>query len=189
MSTDPRPARSRTALIEAITAVLAAEDADPVNITDIVKRAGVSRPTFYQHFDDLGQLTRAAALEKLSSTFATMDSQNFAPDTPGFTVRFTTAMLTQLRDDAAFYRKVLASAGDSALVAELITFLTHRLLNHSPFADGVTAKVANAESYAQFIAAGVSWTAVRWLGTDFTGYNTPEAMAARLTEMIQAAAY
>lgn len=189
MTTDPRPARSRAALIQAITGVLAQQNPETPSITIIVKTAGVSRPTFYQHFADTAELTRAAALEKLGATFAAMDAQDFTPDTEGFTARFTTALLTELRNDAVFYRNALASAGDSALVSELIGFLSDRLLNHSPFASEVRTKVTEHESYAQFIAAGLSWSVVRWLGTDFTGDNTPEAMAGRLTEMVQAAAY
>lgn len=189
MTTDPRPARSRSALIHAITDVLTQQTPDAINITDIVKAAGVSRPTFYQHFPDTTALTRAAALEKLKATFAAIDAQNLTPEAEGFTNRFTTALLLELRDDAAFCRNVLKTAGDSALMSELISFLSNRLLNHSPFAAGVRPKTTEHESYAEFIAAGMSWSAMRWLCTDFTGNNTPEAMAERLTAMVRAAAY
>lgn len=189
MATDPRPTRSRAALIHAITGVLAEQAPDAINITDIVRAAGVSRPTFYQHFADTTALTRAAALEKLKATFAAVDAQNLTPETEDFTNRFTTALLLELRDDATFCRNVLKTAGDSALMSELIGFLSNRLLNHSPFAAGVRSKITEHESYAEFIAAGMSWSTMRWLCTDFTGDNAPEAMAERLTTMVRAAVY
>jgi len=117
MTTDPRPARSRSALIHAITDVLTQQTPDAINITDIVKAAGVIRPTFYQHFPDTTALTRAAALEKLKATFAAIDAQNLTPDADGFTNRFTTAFLLELRDDAIFCCIVLKTSVDSALMS------------------------------------------------------------------------
>ncbi|WP_030168148.1 MULTISPECIES: TetR/AcrR family transcriptional regulator [Actinomycetes] len=49
---DPRIQRSREALINAAGELLAEREPDRISITDIAQRAGVSRPTVYQHFAD-----------------------------------------------------------------------------------------------------------------------------------------
>src|SRR5215217_4454150 len=56
--TDPRWFRSRQALIAAMTQLLDERDLAEISITDLVQRASVSRPTFYQHFADLNGLAR-----------------------------------------------------------------------------------------------------------------------------------
>lgn len=185
---DPRPARSRAALIEAATKALTASNPGNLSITVLVKAAEISRPTFYQHFTDVHELIHAAALTKLSAAFDTL-----APADPGesvavFTSEVSTNLLKQLQADAIFYRNVLAISGNSSLVAELISFLSHRLLSRPVAAERLTAKTPGITGdYAQFVAAGVAWLAVRWLATDFTGEHTAEATGERLAQMMQAA--
>lgn len=185
---DPRPARSRAALIEAATEALSTSDPGNLSITLLVKAAGVSRPTFYQHFSDLHELVHAAALTKLSAAFDSLLPADPAASLAVFTSEVSTNLLKQLQADAAFYRRGLAFSGNSSLVAELIGFLSHRFLSRPAVAEGFTAKTPNLTSdYAQFVAAGVAWMAVRWLATDFTGEHTAEATGERLAQMMQAA--
>lgn len=185
---DPRPARSRAALIEAATEALSTSDPGNLSITVLVKAAGVSRPTFYQHFTDVHELVQDAALTKLSAAFdSLLPADPTAPHTV-FTSEVSINLLKQLQVDAIFYRRVLAFSGSSSLVTELIGFLSHRFLSRPAVAEGFTAKTPNlTNDYAQFVAAGVAWLAVRWLATDFTGEHTAEATGERLAQMMRAA--
>lgn len=188
MTLDPRPARTRTALIEATINTLSTTKPGSLSITDLVKAAGVSRPTFYQHFTDVNTLIHAAALEKLEAIFNSLLETETADSLPLFTSAVSTSLLTQLQNDAVFFRNVLETSGNSALVQELVTFLTHRLLSRPVIAELITAKAEPLTSdYAQFVAAGAAWLTVRWLKTDFTGPNTAQAMGERLASMMQAA--
>ena len=185
---DPRPARTRAALIEAATEALSTIDPGNLSITLLVKAAGVSRPTFYQHFSDLHELVHAAALSKLSAAFDSLLPADPAASLAVFTSEVSINLLKQLQADAAFYRRVLAFSGNSSLVAELIGFLSHRFLSRPAVAERFTTKTPQLTSeYAQFVAAGVAWMAVRWLATDFTGEHTAEATGERLAQMLQAA--
>lgn len=185
---DPRPARSRAALIEAATEALSTSDPGNLSITVLVKAAGVSRPTFYQHFTDVHELVHTAALTKLSAAFDSLLPADPGASVAVFTSEVSINLLKQLQADAVFYRRVLAFSGNSSLVAELIGFLSHRFLSRPAVAERFTAKTPNLTSdYAQFVAAGVAWLAVRWLATDFTGEHTAEATGERLAQMMQAA--
>lgn len=188
MTVDPRPARTRTALIEATTSALSTTEPGSLNITDLVKAAGVSRPTFYQHFADIDTLIHAAALEKLETAFNSLHEAEPADSPALFTSPINTSLLTSLQADAIFFRNVLDTSGNSSLVEELVTFLTHRFLNRDMIAQQLKTKTGPlASDYAQFVAAGAAWLTVRWLKTDFTGPNTAQAMGERLTSMMQAA--
>ncbi|HJD51539.1 MAG TPA: TetR/AcrR family transcriptional regulator [Candidatus Rothia avistercoris] len=187
-ATDPRPARSRAALIDAATEALGTSDPSNLSITTLVKTAGVSRPTFYQHFTDVHELIHAAALTKISAAFDELLPATPTASVAVFTSEVSTNLLKQLQADADFYRNVLAISGNSSLVAELIDFLSHRFLSRPAVAERFITKNPDLTSdYTQFVAAGVAWLAVRWLATDFTGEHTAEATGERLAQMMRAA--
>ena len=62
-STDPRALRTRKALVDAVLTLLNDHDATDLNVSQIVKEAGVSRQVFYQHFADRDALILAAAMD------------------------------------------------------------------------------------------------------------------------------
>src|SRR5699024_11998656 len=67
---NPRAERSRAAVIEAMTRALDAHELGSVlSVAEISRAAGVSRPTWYQHFGDLPNLMRAAAMVRLVALF------------------------------------------------------------------------------------------------------------------------
>lgn len=62
-SSDPRAARVRGQLRAAAYDLLEERSADAIAVTDIVRRAGVSRAAFYQHFTDRDDVIAAAVVE------------------------------------------------------------------------------------------------------------------------------
>lgn len=185
MTTDPRPTRTHNALIAAATDILTQHSPNTPSISALVQAAGVSRPTFYQHFTDPLDLIRTTALTRLQDSFNALPEPQ-AQDLPNFAETITTALLNRLHADATFYRNALTLAGDAALFRSLNTFLAQRLLTkaHARQALENLASEELREEYSRFIAAGISWTVIRWLHTDFTGSNSVPAMSTRLTSII-----
>ena len=62
-STDPRALRTRNALVQAVLRLLNDYEVADLNVSQIVKEAGVSRQVFYQHFADRDALILAAAAD------------------------------------------------------------------------------------------------------------------------------
>lgn len=62
-STDPRALRTRKALVDAVLRLLNDYEVADLNVSQIVKEAGVSRQVFYQHFADRDSLIVAAAAD------------------------------------------------------------------------------------------------------------------------------
>ena len=62
-STDPRALRTRKALVDAVLRLLNDYEVADLNVSQIVKEAGVSRQVFYQHFADRDALILAAAMD------------------------------------------------------------------------------------------------------------------------------
>lgn len=101
-ATDPRPARSRAAIVDAIGSV-----GDPLTVATLVAAAGVGRSTFYAHFRDLDDL----AIRLLTEAFAaigTLDLELRATMTPLETARETTRRLvTEFDERRDLYAAVL----------------------------------------------------------------------------------
>lgn len=62
-SQDPRALRTRKALIDATMRLLNDYEVAELNVSQIVKEAGVSRQVFYQHFEDRDALVLATAAQ------------------------------------------------------------------------------------------------------------------------------
>ncbi|MDU6928100.1 MAG: TetR family transcriptional regulator, partial [Dermabacter sp.] len=60
---DPRAQKSRESLIRVMVDALD-ENPQPPSVSELVRRAGASRPTFYQHFGDIPTLMHAAAMAR-----------------------------------------------------------------------------------------------------------------------------
>lgn len=60
-SADPRWQRTRAALIKGGRRVMAAKGVEAATVLEIVRAAGVSQPSFYNHFESKEQLAQAVA--------------------------------------------------------------------------------------------------------------------------------
>lgn len=156
--TDPRALRSRAALLSAATALLEAGRSD-ATVTDVVTRAGTSRPTFYQHFGDLPTLQRAAAHERLEEAFAPIIVPTGADAaSPDSIHSALTGLLTRLLPHRAFYAAVLDGPAAVAVLEDTVEFVTERILRVSPL-----ASTALSPSQGRFLAAGAIWLIRDWL--------------------------
>src|SRR5690625_848913 len=73
VAVNPRAERSRAALIDAMTSALETlEPGTVLSVAEIARTAGVSRPTLYEHFGDLPNLMRDAAMMRLVALFETV---------------------------------------------------------------------------------------------------------------------
>lgn len=59
-ATDPRPARTRTALLDALFELIQEKRWEHIRVQDILDRAGLGRSTFYAHFDSKFDLLTAS---------------------------------------------------------------------------------------------------------------------------------
>lgn len=190
MAEDPRSRRSRQALIDAMTSILRETPlATSPSITDVVRRAAVSRPTFYQHFGDLTALTRAAALARLQAAFARIPATALGETWTVFARSTFRVLLAELAADAHFYGHALGGQAQPALVDEVVGFLAAHLLEQSPLGPIIRRHVdgATAEEHARFLAAGSAWHVTRWLRShaDDPGTATDlDTMVDRLSDLL-----
>lgn len=81
-SGDPRTARTRGKLREALLAACEEQPLDQVSVSDVVRRAGVGRATFYLHYDDLRALAVDACAEIVRQAVDALHAWDEVPPGP-----------------------------------------------------------------------------------------------------------
>ncbi len=79
---DPRPERTRAALIAAGRRLFSQRPIDAVTVDDLVRAAGVGKGSFYNHFSDREALARAISGEIRAAVEAAVDRANADIDDP-----------------------------------------------------------------------------------------------------------
>ncbi|VWC98597.1 TetR family transcriptional regulator [Burkholderia lata] len=176
---DPRFQRSYDALVRAATELLDEAPLNKLSIAQLVQRAGVARPTFYQHFPDLQAAAQRAALVRLDNAFAFVEEQGKLLNSPNTTfvksMEVETALILEhLHAHQPFYLTVFNDAATSAFFDELVTFVAGRIL---PPYEGVRTEAE--QDCLTVLGGGLVWTAVHWLRQGATR-ETPAAMAKRM---------
>ncbi len=178
---DPRFQRSLTALIDAITDRIDVAPLSDISITRVVEAAGVTRPTFYQHFADVPDAARRAALMRLSAAFP-MPEPAAGPDDlrpQAIHDRITShaePVLAHLMTHKDFYLRVLEGAMNVAFFEEIVSFVAERLLPEV-FELAARGSDATRRDLTVVTAGGVTWFVIRWLRGEFD--HDPAAMARR----------
>ncbi|QHC57652.1 TetR/AcrR family transcriptional regulator [Rathayibacter sp. VKM Ac-2760] len=186
---DPRLARSRDQLIAAITAALDRPGDDQPSITELCTAAGVSRPTFYQHFGDVPSLLEAAALERMHALFAAVTPPAAEDDWETAVPRVVRGLLSGLLEHADFYRRALNGGTARSVQESVVAFLAQRLLTFSPLAAASAGAGAEAgdrarvERFAVLLAAGTVWLVVGWL-LDGDARRPVSAASADIAELL-----
>ncbi|MEB4639797.1 TetR family transcriptional regulator [Burkholderia contaminans] len=152
-----------------------------LSIAQLVQRAGVARPTFYQHFPDLQSAAQRAALVRLDDAFAFVEEQGKLLNPPSATffrsMEVETALILEhLNAHQPFYLTVFNDAATSAFFDELVTFVSGRLL---PPYEGVRTEAE--QDCLTVLGGGLVWTAVHWLRQGATR-ETPAVMAKRMAK-------
>ncbi|MBY8862315.1 TetR/AcrR family transcriptional regulator [Nocardia sp. CA2R105] len=180
---DPRSRRSRSALEAALWELVAEHDLTQISISDITKRAGVNRSTFYEHYTDVHDLAAsasAAMFDEMASTTAALGGRLSAEirdvDNP------LTRLFTHVADHAKRYRTLLGTAGSARVINHLLeriaiaAYVNRRLtgtdsVSHPGYPDEIPH-----DPEAALIAGAVLGTVIDWIRRDCPG--TPEQMAA-----------
>lgn len=151
-------------LAESLKAIAVTKPIEKITIKEITDRAGVIRPTFYNHFQDKYELLEWITVHEL-----------FTPVEPflsnGMLKEGVTFILTTMEKEKEFYKKAVALEGQNSF---------NEIFNKC-VADAVSkyidleslAKVANypwlkEELVAEFLAHSISWVTIQWIKKGMT---------------------
>ncbi|GAA1125225.1 TetR/AcrR family transcriptional regulator [Citricoccus alkalitolerans] len=183
---DVPPGRSLAPLLGAVTAMLD-EDTDPtaLNVADISRRAGVSRPTFYKYFKDVPALVRAAALQRMEATFERVPPVELGDTWTIFARDTFQTLLTDLAEHRRFYLSAIA-LNPTDVTSDFIRYISHRLLAYSSLGPIIHRRKGpdTATQRAEFLAAGTVWLVQQWLASSADPLSEVADMVERLSALL-----
>ncbi|MFD9498682.1 TetR/AcrR family transcriptional regulator [Streptomyces sp. NPDC060035] len=137
-SNDPRTARTRGRLREALLEACAERPLDRVSVADVVRGAGVGRATFYLHYDDLRALAVDACADAVREAVEALHAWGRTPPGPDAPPEELVALLREIRSRAAVYRSLLGPGGPlgELLHQELRQYSLDELRRRSPAGSG-----------------------------------------------------
>lgn len=110
-SGDPRTARTRAKLREALLAACAERPLERIGVADVVRGAGVGRATFYLHYDDLRALAVDACADVVREAVEALHAWGRTPPGPDAPPRELVALLREIRGRAPVHRSLLGPGG------------------------------------------------------------------------------
>lgn len=173
---DPRVARTRTKLRQALLAECAERALDKVGVTAVTSRAGLSRATFYLHYPDLQALAVDACAEIVRDAVEALHAWRGMPDParpPAALVEFFASVPRY----AGLYRSLLRPGGCGPL-GELL----QRELRERSRAERVLAEAPHPDLFASAIASMFTGLLADWLHDLLSG--TPELIAGQTWRLL-----
>lgn len=120
--------RSRKLIIEALADLLQEKPLDKITVTDVVKRAGINRGTFYAHYTDIPDVIN----HLIQTTFSKI--RGILPQDSTELAQRAGSLLFEiqkiLEEDMEFYRKVMASGASTLMYGQLVEIVLDYLLQH-----------------------------------------------------------
>ncbi|GAB2910439.1 TetR/AcrR family transcriptional regulator [Streptomyces heilongjiangensis] len=153
---DPRAARTRAKLREALLDECARRPLDEVSVAALVRRAGVGRATFYVHYADLEALAVDACADVVREAVEALHAWRGRPDpvrAPAALVDFFAA----LTPHTALYRTLLAPGGGGPLGRVLYRDLRAYSLRERELAGGADAPLVASAVAATFTGVLADW--------------------------------
>jgi AcrR family transcriptional regulator len=164
---DPRPARTRAAIMLAVES-LVADPTTEVSINAIVRAAGVSRSAFYAQFSDLDEL----AVSMLVDAFRDIGLDDLrarhdpAADLRALATSSNRRMLAHIGSRCAFYRASLDWRLSGRVHERVVAAYAQQVLATMHVLDVDVPSQAHDEDTALFIAGGAIAMLTAWLRDD-----------------------
>ncbi|MFF1421514.1 TetR/AcrR family transcriptional regulator [Streptomyces sp. NPDC058280] len=175
---DPRTARTRARLRQALLDTCAERPLEEVGVAELVRRAGMGRATFYLHYTDLRALAVDACAEVVRDAVDALHAWRGVPD-PRVPPPALGSFFTGLTPHAALYRSLLRPGGGGPL-GELL----HRELRERSRAERALAGAPAPELIASAVAATFTGVLADWLHGLIE--DTPDGIAVRIWRLLVA---
>lgn len=150
--------RSRERIREALGELLVEQSLEQITVTDIVKRAGINRGTFYAHYKDVPDVINRLVEETFSSVRKVIDVSGAGLRTMAHTVLGQIQMV--LEENIEVYRKIMYSNSAIFIQTQVVQMIQDYLLEH-----GKNVSADRYEEYAfkvRFCAGGLSQLYGEW---------------------------
>jgi len=175
--TDPRTARTRDKLGDALIALMQQKPFDDITVQEVLDRAGIGRSTFYAHYRDKNDLFMSDVEDFFGMIAALLDRRQAAPDRVA-PVRELFAHVRDARD----VRAAFASSGKMQDVLELGRGILAKSIEERLVAAGVAMEPPLLKAQAHALAGSLFALLEWWI--DRGSPVPPEEMDAMFHRLV-----
>ncbi|MFG2194764.1 TetR/AcrR family transcriptional regulator [Streptomyces sp. NPDC048639] len=178
---DPRTARTKTRLRNALLAECTDRPLEKVSVSAVTTRAGVGRATFYLHYDDLRALATDACAEVVRNAVDALHAWQggAAPRVPADPPAALAEFFTEVAGHRELHRTLLRPGGSGPL-GELL----HHELRERSRSERERAGAPHADLAASAVAAAFTGVLADWLHGLID--EEPDAIARRVWSLLLA---
>lgn len=175
---DPRPARTRAALLDAVHSIVEAGGA--VELTEVLSISGVSRSSFYTHFTSLDDLSLNMLIREFSAISGddVVDRAVGSDDVRAIARRAAARLITFVHEKRQLYRASLSGQLSMRSSDALVDAFAQAVLRSMDFLQHSPPPGLDHAGHARFIAGGAIALLRDWLASDQPA--PPELMTDRL---------
>ncbi len=174
---DERYSTAEDAIIDSFFLLLKEKDYEKITVSDVIKKAGIVRSTFYNHYENVPALVQAAEDKTISDIFKMMES--FHPKNDKDMCRSYFLAICNYTQNNPFLSNLLKSASGDGFFEKAMTMF-HKYVtevsDHSAEAD------VSRQQYSYLIAGIIGSTIGilhKWIAEDFS--SPAEEIAGILT--------
>ncbi len=150
---DERYSTAEEAIVNSFFLLLRDKDIDKITVSDVVKKAGIVRSTFYNHYENVPALVNAAEEKTIENIFGLMES--FHPrDDKEICKSFFLAICNYTRENPFLSTLLNSTRGDAFFEKMLLMFDRYM----RKVTDDETYHIGNRKSAAYFIASAIGST-------------------------------
>ena len=153
-------------LAESLKELAITKPIEKITIKEITDKAGVIRPTFYNHFQDKYELLEWITINEL-----------FAPVDPllanGMLKECVTFILTTMEKEKEFYKRAAQLEGQNSfneIFNRCVANAVQKYIDVESLASIADYKWLKKELVAEFLAHSISWVTIQWI---IRGMNVP----------------
>ncbi len=148
---------TKKAIMESFGKLIESKPLDRITVKDIVADCGVTRNTFYYHFEDIFDLAKAVLSERLAQIGTVFGQEN---DWEGFFMLLAKSITKNRRTIRNFIHSG-KSKETSRFIREILAYAVEKLFDH--IADGKTLDPAIRNAIIEFYSNAAFTTAVEKL--------------------------
>lgn len=163
--TDLRVIKTKKAIRDALTQLLAEKDISQITIKDIAETAVINRKTFYNYYRDIYDVIDEIENELIAVFEPMLDDIDFSQDREN-TYRIFQHLTDIINSDLEFYSHLIKLDRNTNLIPKLISALKRKL--KSTFPGQLSLNEQSLDTMVEYVISGMIAVYQNWFHSDHT---------------------